>query len=274
MSRIREEARSPLGLTSIAPSVMTCLVAGLLVLAALAGPFAVAAAVLVAQLTLAAVPSPTGISRTPVRAPKAAPIAVAGIVASLVTLAPALVVGADGTRATASADVASGSLVGVGLALPVLVLTALFGQLRRPAPRPDVVLALGEVVVTGTIALLATGWVAAAISPVGRPAVIVAAVVTAVVVLADRAERIRPLALVWALALGALTGIVLAALEDANSVVGGVAAVAIGGAAALGGAVGRRWRPLPPNRWAVEAVAPIAFAGPVVFIASLLWAGL
>ncbi|WP_370617599.1 hypothetical protein [Mumia sp. Pv 4-285] len=274
MSRIREDARSPFGLTSIAPSVATCLITVVLVLAVLAGPVVVAAAVLVVQLMLAAVPSPAGVSRTPVRAPKAVPIAAAGIVASLVTLAPGVVDGAAGTRATASADVAGGSLVGIGLALPVLVLAALLGQLRRPAPRPDVVPALGEVVAIGVIALLATGWVAAAISPVGRPAVIVAAVVTAVVVVADHAQRIRPVALVWALALGALIGIVLAALEGANTVVGGVAAVAIGCAAALGGAVGRRWRPLPPNRWAVEVVAPIALAGPVVFVASLLWAGL
>ncbi|MGH1561469.1 hypothetical protein [Mumia sp. DW29H23] len=274
MSRVREEARSPLGLTAIAPPVVTCALAGLLVLADLAGTVVMAAAVLLVQLVLAASPSPAGRTRAPVHAPKALPIALSGLVAAVVTLAPSVVAGAEGTVATAAASVDSGSLAGVGIALPVLVLAALLGQLRRPAPRPDVVPALGEVVVTGTVALMATGWLAAAVSPVGRPAVVVAAVVTVIVVVADRAGRMRPVAHVWALALSALSGIVLASLEGADAVVGGVAAVAIGGAVIAGSSVGRRWRPLPPSRWAVEATAPIALAGPVVFVAALIWAGI
>lgn len=274
MSRVREEARSPLGLTAFAPWVVTCALVALLVLADFAGPVVVAGAVLLVQLVLAASPPPAGVTRAPARSPKVAPIALAGLAAAVVTLAPTTISGAAGTVATASAAVAGGSLAGVGIAFPVLVLAALLGQLRRPPPRPDVVTALGEVVVTGTIALMATGWLAAALSPVGRPAIVVAAVVTVIMVLADRSVRMRPVTQVWALAMSALSGIVLASLEGAHALVGGIAALAIAGAVLAGGAVGRRWRPLPPARWAMEVTAPIALAGPVVFVASLVWAGI
>lgn len=272
MSRVREDARSPLGVTAIAPPLVTCVLVGVLVLGELADPYVLAAAVLLVQLVLASSPSVQGRTRTPVRAPKLVPIALAGGVAAAATLLPSMLKGADGTTATAAATVDGGSLAGIGVALPVLVVVALLGQLRRPAPRADVVLALGDVVTTGTVALLATGWVAASLSPVGHPAVVVAAIVAVVMVAAERTRR--PVLVVWSLALCALCGIVLASVEGVDARVGAAAAVAIGGAAVLGAAVGRRWRPLPQARWAMEVVAPIAFAGPVVFVATLIWAGI
>ncbi|MFD1825314.1 MULTISPECIES: hypothetical protein [Mumia] len=274
MSRVREEARSPLGLTAIAPGLVTTAFVGLLALAAQAGAVVMAAAVLLIQLLLASAPSAPGVSRTPVRAPKVVPIAVAGLVAAVVTMWPSTAAGARGTTVMAGAMVESGTLAGIGLALPVLILLALIAQVRRPAPRTDVVTALGDVVTTGFVALLVTGWLAAAESPVGRAAVVVAAVVTVVALVADRARRARAVVQVWALAVCALVGIVMASWEGVNAVAGGVAAVAIAGSVMAGRKLGQWWRPLPPARWPMEVVAPIALAGPVVFVAALLWAGI
>ena len=86
MSRVREEARSPLGLTAFAPSVVTCALVGLLVLADFAGTVVVAGVVLLVQLVLAASPPPVGVTRAPARSPKVGPIALSGLVAAAVTL--------------------------------------------------------------------------------------------------------------------------------------------------------------------------------------------
>lgn len=273
MSRVREEARSPLGLTAVAPGVVTAALVALLAIASQREVVVMAAAVLLVQMLLALSPSMPGIQRAPVRAPKLVPIAAAGLVAAVVTVWPSTTTGAPGTSVLDGATVASGSLAGIGLALPVLVLAALVGQVRRPAPRTDIVTALGDVVSTGFVALLATGWIAAAASPSGRLAVVVAALVIVIAVVADRARRARAVVQVWAFAACAVIGIVLAAWEGVSVVVGGVAAVAIAGSAIAGLRVGQWWRPLPPARWPMEVVAPIALAGPVVFVAALIWAG-
>ncbi|WP_262848029.1 hypothetical protein [Mumia quercus] len=273
MSRVREEARSPLGLTTLAPGFVTTGLVALLALSAQAGVLATVVSVLVVQLLLASAPSVPGVHRTPVRAPKVVPIAVAGLLAAVVTVWPSTAAGARGTSVMDGAMVESGSLAGIGLALPVLVLLALVAQVRRPAPRTDVVAALGDVVATGFVALMVTGWLAAAESPVGRAAVVVAAVVTVITVAADRPRGPRAVVHVWSLAACALIGIVMASWEGVNAVAGGVAAVAIAAAVLAGRKVGQWWRPLPPARWPMEVVAPIALAGPVVFVAALLWAG-
>lgn len=271
VSRIRGDS------DAVAPShpavALTIALSGLLVLAAYTHRYAVAMVVVVAQLILATAPPPVGTSGKPLRSSRLVPVGLGAVVATILTVFPETLVGAEGTAAGDAGLVDTGTLTGIWIGSAVVVVLGLFVQMVRTDGRTELVASLSDTVSLGVLATFLCGWVATSAAFDGRAviSVSVAAVLLTAGVWSIRGSRwlLGGLAVVLTAGVGAVLS---AYVSDAMSFVfGALLGLTAGLFGWLGRAIAHEWRPRVALRWGIEGVLPIALAGPVVFVAGQLY---
>lgn len=253
-------------------TLLALVLAGVLTLAAYADEVLVAAAVVLVQLLVAASPPLASTSEgRAVASPRFVPAAVAGLVATALTLHPDLLPGADGTsdRITGATD--TGMLGGVLPAVMVAVFVALVAQMLRTDGRTHLVSSVGYAVMLAVVAAFTVGWLGAAQSLGEAPIVAVGAAGLAAGLVVWLLPVDRWLCIGLSTLAGAGGGAAVAASIDSSmtiylGVVVGAGAAALG---VLGETVGRVMLGDGGHaavRWGFPAAVAVAFAAPVVYI--------
>lgn len=151
----------------------------LLIVLILAGltqePLLVALAVLVLQALVASAPNPPDERGRAVRGPGRWPALAAGLVATVLTTWPGLLVGSGTMRAGRDSAISNGTVGGILLAAALGVLLSLVAEMFRRDGRPHLVVSIAHSVTLVMFAALAACWIAAAKSTAGAEVVVVAA---------------------------------------------------------------------------------------------------
>jgi len=237
----------------------------------------VAATVLLVQGQIAVGPHPTDARGRTVRAPKVAAVMTAGLVATVLTLWPRTLIGAEGTTAGDIADVVPGSIVAIVPATAAGVVVALLSQMLRRDGRRELVVTAAHAATAGLLATLAVGWITSARNPFGEDVVTLGAVAVAVAVLLWCLPGDRFLIAPVAVAGAVVACAVVAHLQSGvftwqYGVVMGVPASA---GALLGQVVGRQWgegRRHASSGWGFPGALSIALAAPLVHLVGQLGA--
>jgi hypothetical protein len=261
-------------------SLLSAVLAGVLVLAAYADVLLVAAVVVVVQVLIASAPSLADARGRSVPTPRFVPALLGGLVATALATFPRSLPGADGTRDVLGVS-DTGVLAGILPAIAVAVFASLLTQMRRTDGRRELTTSTSYAVSLGVAAAVTSGWIGAAHS-LGGPAVVAivaAGLAAGLAVWAAPFDRV--LTGSAAVVVGAGAGAVVAASVD--SVVTPVFGVAVGSAAALfavmGQVFGRAWVSARshasvgwgfPAAMSVALVAPIAYVGGQLVAASIL----
>ena len=165
------------------PAVWSVLLLTVIVAAVRTDPVLVAAVVLLVQGQIAVGPHPADARGRTVRAPKVAAVMTASLVATVLTLWPRALIGADGTSAGDIADVVPGSIVAILPATAAGVVVALLSQMLRRDGRRELVVTTAHAATASLLASLAVGWITAARTPLGAEVVTLGAVGAGVAVL-------------------------------------------------------------------------------------------
>ena len=261
-------------LQPFATPVLTCALAGLLVLAAGTGElWLVAAAVLVVQALIASGPAEPAVRRH--RYARFVPVVLGALAATAVTAAPALLAGPDGSLAAADLRLASGVLAGVLVGVVVGLAAALFTQMLRRDDRADLVGCLSDVAAAVVVATLAAGWISAVRTAGDLEIVAIGAAGVAAVALLDAVPGDRWLMTCAAVTVALVAGGVVPLVVDGPGTP--VLGVAVGGAAGLlallGLHVGRLWaagREQEPDGVGAVAGLAVALAGVAVHVGAQL----
>lgn len=262
-------------MSRLGSSALAVVLVAVLSLAAYADPLMVAASVVVVQVLVASAPSPADARGRAVPGPRFAAALSGGLVATVVTLFPGLLDGAQETSTQTFLRVDTGMFVGVLPAVVVTVFVALLSQMARTDGRPNLVSTTSYAVALGVFATLAVGWIGAAQS-LGRSDIVVigaAGLAGGVLVWAVPLDRV----LVGSgavLAGGAAGAAVVVLLDVRESVAFGIA---VGSGAALfavtGQVLGRAWsrgKRHAETGWGFPAAMSVALAAPVVYVGSQL----
>ncbi|MCW2749692.1 MAG: hypothetical protein JWR83_802 [Aeromicrobium sp.] len=258
---------------SLGSTLLSLALAGLLTLAAYTDPLFVAAVVVVVQLLIAQAPSPTDARGRAVHAPRFAAAVAAGVVATVLTVAPHLLQGADGSSSKAFGETDNGMLSAIMPAIVVGVFVALASQMLRKDGRTNLVSTTGYAVALGVFAALTVGWIGAAQSLGDAEVVAVGAggVAGGLVVWLIPIDR-------WvcgsaAVVAGAVVGAIVAYQVDLTWGLG----VAVGSGAALfailGQILGRSWsqgRTHAAAGWGFPGAMSIALAAPIIYVGGQL----
>jgi hypothetical protein len=254
---------------------MSLALAGVITLTAYADEMLVGAAVVLVQLLVAASPSLKHASGDVVASPRFVPAAVAGVAATVLTLEPGLLAGADGTASDVVGATDTGMLAGVLPAVMAGVFVALVAQMLRKDGRAQLVASVAYAVTILVVAAFAAGWIGAAQSLGDAEAVAVAAAGLAAGLVVwllpiDRWLCAGVSTLAGAVAGAAVVAVVDSAMTIFFGVVVGAAAAAF---AVLGQVVGRmlaRGDVHPAARWGFPGAMAVAFAAPVAYIGGQL----
>jgi len=256
-------------------TLLSLALAGVITLAAYADVVLVAVAVVVAQVLVAAAPPLLTPAGAVIASPRFVPAVVAGVVASVLTLEPGLLAGADGTSADVVGATDTGMLAGVLPAVVAAVFIALLAQMLRKDGRAHLVQSVGYAVTLSVVAALAAGWIGTAQSLGDAEAVAVGAAGLAAGLVVWMLPVDRWLCLGLATIAGAGGGAVVAASVDSPTTVFFGVVVGAGAAlfAILGQAVARvvaRGNLQPSARWGFPGAMAVAFAAPVVYLGGQL----
>lgn len=264
-------------MSRVESTALSIALAAVLTLSAYTDVVFVAAVIVITQLMIAAAPSPADETGHSVNAPRFGAAAVAGAIATTVTLWPGLLVGADGTRAGRIGEVDSGVFAGIAPAVALGVIVALVSQMLRKDGRKSLVLTTGYAITLCTFAALAIGWIGATQSVGGAPVVAVGAVALGVSLLVWLLPFERWIVGMAAVVLGSAAAAVAAPyLSEAIELTwlfGAVAGLGVAMFAILGQVLGRAWcsgRRHAASGWGFPGALSIALAAPIVFVSSQL----
>ena len=142
------------GVPRLGSTLLSLALAGAITLAAYTDPVFVGAAVLLVQVLIALAPSAVDPSGRSIRSPHFVAALSGGVVATVITLAPDLLNGADGTSADVVGATDNGMMAGILPAIAVSVFVALIAQMLRTDGRPDLVPSTAYAVTLGAFAAL------------------------------------------------------------------------------------------------------------------------
>ena len=255
-------------------SLLTVVLAGVLVLAAHADVWVVAAAVVVVQVLIASAPSLADVRGRSVPTPRFIPAMLGGLVATGLALYPRGLRGAEGTQDVWGLS-DSGMLAGIIPAVAVALFAALVTQMLRSDGRRELTTSTSYAVSLGVAAALASGWIGGAQSLGGSSVVAIGAAGVAAGVLVWALPFDRILMGSAAIVAGAAGGAVVAFTVD--SVVTVIFGIAVGSAAALfavlGQVFGRAWvsaRSHASVGWGFPGAMSIALAAPIIYVGGQL----
>jgi len=258
-------------------TLLSIALAVVLTLAAYTNVLFVGAVVVIAQIMIAAAPSPANESGRPVNAPRFGAAAVAGLIATAVTLHPALLLGADGTRAGRVGRIESGVFAGLVPAMAAGLIAALLSQMFRKWGRKSLVLTTGYAVTLCAFTALTIGWIGAAQSLGGAPVVAVGAIALSAALLVWLVPFDRWIVGSFAITAGGVAGAVAASSLGGDSgmtwVFGAFAGVWVAMFGILGQVLGRAWcsgRRHASAGWGFPGALSLALPAPIVFIAGQL----
>lgn len=258
---------------SLGSTLLSLALAGLLTLAAYTDPLFVAAVVVVVQLLIALAPSPHDARGRAVDAPRFAAAAGAGAVATVLTVAPHLLRGAEGSSSKAFGQTDNGMLSAIMPAIVVAVFVALGSQMARKDGRTGLVSATGHAVALGVFAAMTVGWIGAARSLGDAEVVAVGAAGVGGALLVWLVPVDRWLCGSAAVVSGAVAGAVVSHAVDLTWTFG----IAIGSGAALfailGQIVGSSWSQVRTHAaagWGFPGAMSIALAAPIVYVGGQL----
>ena len=264
-----------MGVPNLGSTLLSLALVGVITLAAYTDPLFVVAVVVVVQLLVAFAPSPHDAQRRAISAPRFAAVASAGLVATILTVAPRVLEGADGTSSKAFGQTDNGVLSGIMPAVVVAVFVAMASQMLRKDGRTDLVSTTGYAVALGVFAALSVGWIGAAqsLGDAGVVAVGAAGVAGGLLVWAVPLDR-------WlcgsaAVVVGGAAGAAVTINVDSVMTVAFGLAVGSGAAlfAILGQVLGRAWaqgRTHAAAGWGFPGAMSIALAAPIVFVGGQL----
>lgn len=244
-------------------------------LAAYTDTLFVAAAVLIAQLMVAAAPAPSDDRGRRIACPRFGPALAAALVATAVTVSPDLLIGASGTTAGSIGFISSGLMSGAVPGMAVGVLGALLGQMLRKDGRPSLVLSLSYATALCMFAVLPVGWIGASQSLGGAPLVALGSIAVGVALLVWLAPGGRAVvgiaAVVAASVVTGLSTLYLSGPANMGLIFGAIVGAGIGLFAILGQLLGRAWSVAPGHSaagWGFAGAMSLALSAPVVFISS------
>lgn len=245
-----------------------------------ADPLLVAATVLLVQGQIAVGPHPADARGRIVRAPKIVAVMTASVVATVLTLWPRTLIGADGTSAGDIADVVPGSLVAILPATAAGVVVALLSQMLRRDGRRELVLTTAHAATASLLATLTVGWITAARTPLGIEVVTLGAVGAGVALLlwclpGDR-YLIASIAMAGSGLACALTTQLQGGFVTFTWVFGLAAGIIVATGAILGQIVGRAWgegRRHAASGWGFPGALSVALAAPLVHLVGQLGLG-
>ena len=256
-------------------TLLSLALAGVITLAAYTDPVFVGAAIALVQVLIALAPSAVDPSGRSIRSPHFVAALSGGLVATVLTLSPELLNGADGTSPDVVGATDSGMMAGILPAIAVSVFVALMAQMLRTDGRPDLVPSTAYAVTLGVLAALASGWIGASQSLGEAEAVAVGAGGLAAGLLVWLIPFDRWICASVAVLAGAGAGAAVAVNVD--STVTWVFGVAVGSAAALfavlGQVLGRAWsqgRTHAAAGWGFPGAMSIALAAPLVYVGGQL----
>lgn len=262
-------------MSRLAPTAWSTVLVAVLVLAAHVEVLMVAAVVLVVQAQMAAAPPPADARGRAVPTPKAVATVVAGVVATVLTVRPQWLHGAEGTRAGEIGVLASGTVAGVLPAVAAGVFLSLLAQMLRREGRRDLVVSTGYAVAVTTFAALTVGWISAASAFGGREVVAVGASSMVVALLVWCLPIDRWICGCLAVSAGAAGGVAATLVLDGFllPLFGVVIGMAVGLFAVLGQVLGRAWgegRRHAASGWGFPGALSVALAAPVVHLGGQL----
>lgn len=256
-------------------TLLSLAIAGVLTLAAYTGTAFVAAVVLLVQALIASAPSPADSRGRSIRTPRFAAAIAAGVTATVLTVWPDLLSGADGTSSDVLGPIDSGALFGIMPAIAVAVFVALVSQMLRKDGRPHLVASTAYAVALGVFAALAAGWIGASQSLADPEGVAVGAAGVGVGLLVWLLPIDRWVCGCLAVVAGGAAG--AAVVLNVDSTVTWVYGVAVGSGAALfamlGQVLGRAWsrgRTHAAAGWGFPGAMSIVLAAPIVYVGSQL----
>lgn len=254
---------------------MSLALAGVITLAAHADPWLVGAAVLLVQILVAIAPPLLMSSGEVIPSPRFAPALVAGVIATVLTLEPEWLKGADGTSSDIVGVTDTGMLSAILLASVAAVFVALAAQMFRKDGRPHLVRSVSYSVLIAVMSALTAGWIGTVQSLGEAAAVSVGAAGLAAGLVVWMLPIDRWLCLGLATLAGAGGGGVVAATADSAMTVYFGLVVGAGAAlfAVLGQIVARtiaRGNLQPSARWGFPGAMAVAFAAPIVYIGGQL----
>jgi hypothetical protein len=249
--------------------------AGVVTLAAFVDPVMIAAVVVLVQALVSLAPTLVAADGRVINSPRVVAGLAAGLVATVIVLAPHVIAGADGTSAAVIGASDSGALAGLVLGVAAGIFVAVGAQMVRRDGRADLVQSVSYAVMIATISTFAAGWVGAGQSLGEADVVAVSAAGAAAGVLAWSLPIAARLRAGLVLLAGAGAGAVLATLAD--SAMTGFFGVVAGGLCAVFAVVGlESGRTLikgaahPAVTGGFPGASAIAFAGPMAYIAGQL----
>ena len=264
-------------MTRVESTILSVALVAVLTLAAYTNILLVAVVILIVQLMIATAPLPANEAGRTVHAPRFGSAAVAGIIATIITLWPRLLIGADGTQTGNIGLVDSGVFAGLAPAMAAGVIVALLSQMLRRDGRGSLVLTTGYAVTLCAFAVLAIGWIGAAKSLGGAPVVAVSAIALSAALLVWLLPLQRwivgALAVVAAAAAGGVSAPLLGDTAEMTWLFGALAGVGIAMFAILGQVLGRAWclgRRHVSSGWGFPGALSLALCAPIVFVASQL----
>ena len=258
-------------------TLLSIALSAVLTLAAYTNVLLVGAVIVIVQLMIAAAPSPANASGRSVQAPRFGAAAVAGIIATVITVWPRLLIGANGTNAGDIGLIESGVFAGLAPAMAAGVIVALLSQMLRRDGRGSLVLTTGYAITLCAFAVLAIGWIGVTKSVGGAPVVAIGAIALSVALLVWLVPLQRwivgSLAMVAAAGAGAVSAPLLGDTTDMSWLFGALTGVGIAMFGILGQVLGRAWcsgRRHASSGWGFPGALSLALCAPIVFVASQL----
>lgn len=262
-------------MSNLPSTLLSLALAGLLTLTAFSDTWLVAAVVVVVQLLIALAPGPARGDGDTVDASRFAAAASAGAVATVLTMWPGILEGAEGTSPKVFGHADNGMLSAIMPAVVVAVFAALAAQMLRKDGRTDLVATTSYAVALGMFAALAVGWLGAVKSLGDAEVVAIGAAGIAAGLLVWLVPLDRWICGSAAVVAGAVAGAVV--VLNVDTVMTWVLGVALGAATALlailGQLLGRAWaegETHPAARWGLPGALSIALAAPLVYIGGQL----
>lgn len=256
-------------------TLLAIALAGVITLAAYADPWLVGAAVLLVQVLVALAPPLLTPAGEVIASPRFAPALVAGVVATVLTLEPELLSGADGTSTDIVGVTDTGMFSAIIPAVAAAVFVALGAQMLRRDGRTYLVQSVSYAVAIAVVAALAAGWIGTVQSLGEAAAVSVGAAGLSAGLVVWMLPIDRWLCLGLSILGGAGAGAAVAASVDSAMTVYFGIVVGAGAAtfAILGQVVARlmaRGNLQPSARWGFPGAMAVAVAAPIVYIGGQL----
>ncbi|MCD9196664.1 hypothetical protein [Aeromicrobium wangtongii] len=262
-------------MSRLGSTLLSLALAGVITLAAYADPVLVGVAVVLVQVLVAVSPPLLTPAGTVVPSPRFVPAVLAGVVATVLTLEPDLLGGADGTSSDVLGASDTGMLSAILPAVAVALFAALIAQMLRKDGRQQLVQSVSYAVTLAVVAALAAGWIGTVQSLGDADAVAVAAAGLGAGLLAWMLPIDRWVCIGVSTVAGAGGGAAVAATVDSTMTV--FFGVVVGAAAALfailGQAVARviaRGNLQPAAQWGFPGALAVAFAAPAAYLGGQL----